>query len=226
MKYYFIYKITNLKNNKIYIGKHITKDLNDGYMGSGLLIKKAIEKYGITNFKKEIIKYCSNEDELNKAESEIVTEDFCKRKDTYNINTGGSGGWYYINKEKKNLKGCKYGGQAMSLKLKDPLYYKNFCRIIKESCNDEVKLKISNSVKNHIKTFGHCWTGKKHLESTKEKMRNTFQSHHHQQGNKNSRYGTIWVYNQELKTSKSIQKIELDKYLDSGWNIGRIIKWN
>ncbi len=33
--YYTIYKITNIINGMIYIGKHQTKDVNDGYMGSG-----------------------------------------------------------------------------------------------------------------------------------------------------------------------------------------------
>jgi hypothetical protein len=46
MKHY-IYKITNLINNKIYIGKHSSKNMNkDNYIGSGYLLLKAIKKYG------------------------------------------------------------------------------------------------------------------------------------------------------------------------------------
>ena len=44
--FYTVYKITNLINNKIYVGVHITKNLNDSYMGSGVNIKRAIKKYG------------------------------------------------------------------------------------------------------------------------------------------------------------------------------------
>lgn len=54
MKYY-LYQITNLVNNKIYVGVHKTTDMNDGYMGSGKVIRAAIEKYGAENFKKDIL---------------------------------------------------------------------------------------------------------------------------------------------------------------------------
>ena len=42
-KHNVVYQITNLINGKIYIGVHSTDDINDGYMGSGDLIKMAIK---------------------------------------------------------------------------------------------------------------------------------------------------------------------------------------
>lgn len=94
---YTIYKITNKVNSKIYIGKHQTKDINDGYMGSGKMLRQAQKKYGIENFYKEILYVFEAEEEMNLKEKELVTEEFCLREDTYNICVGGQGGFSYIN---------------------------------------------------------------------------------------------------------------------------------
>lgn len=96
--FYLIYKITNLLNYKTYIGMHQTENICDNYMGSGKLIKRAIKKYGVENFQKEILFIFDNELDMIQKEADLVSEEFCLRTDTYNITNGGLGGWSYVNR--------------------------------------------------------------------------------------------------------------------------------
>jgi len=84
-----IYKITNLINNKIYIGKDATSDKN--YYGSGVYIKKAILKYGKSNFTKEVIDKCDNYEELSIKEKYWIGF-YKKSENLYNLTDGGDGG--------------------------------------------------------------------------------------------------------------------------------------
>ena len=101
---FIVYKTTNLINNKIYVGVHRTNpDINDGYIGCGVTKKdkkknikgfpKAVAKYGYENFKREtLFQYPDSEEGMKLAyakEAEIVTIDFVRRKDTYNLTVGG-----------------------------------------------------------------------------------------------------------------------------------------
>ena len=90
--FFIIYKTTNLINNKIYIGYHATKTPYnfDGYYGSGILLNRAIKKYGEENFKRETLYVFNTPEEALEKEKEIVNEDFIQRNDTYNIHTGGA----------------------------------------------------------------------------------------------------------------------------------------
>lgn len=129
--FYIVYKITNLVNNKIYIGSHKTKNINDNYMGSGKLIRQAIEKYGLINFKKEILFVFDNPRQMYLKEAELVNPDFLKRDDVYNLNPGGCGGWDYINSNKLNyrsenwLDARKKSGPKISKALKAFYIFKN-----------------------------------------------------------------------------------------------------
>ena len=87
--YYIIYKITNLINEKYYIGRHATKNINDDYMGSGIGIKNAINKYGKQNFVKEIIAMAKSRSDLWELEKIIVNEDVVKDPQSYNNSYGG-----------------------------------------------------------------------------------------------------------------------------------------
>lgn len=124
--FYYTYKITNNVNGHFYIGAHKTSNLDDGYMGSGTVLKRAFAKYGIDNFAKEIIKFHSSQEEMYEHEKEIVNADLVMRKDSYNIKEGGLGGFDYVNatnsKEfilERNIK----ASAAFQAKLKDPEFY-------------------------------------------------------------------------------------------------------
>lgn len=86
---YIIYKTTNIINKKEYIGIHQTDNIDDGYLGSGLAIKRSIKKYGVENFKREILEFCNSFEELLAKEKEYVNEDWVNNKNTYNLKTGG-----------------------------------------------------------------------------------------------------------------------------------------
>lgn len=86
-----IYKTTNLINGKIYIGRD--KNDNDSYLGSGLLLSKAIKKYGKENFKKETIEKCSTIKNLNEREIFWIYKlNSRNKKIGYNIAVGGECG--------------------------------------------------------------------------------------------------------------------------------------
>jgi hypothetical protein len=86
--YYTVYKITNLINNKEYIGAHKTSDLEDEYMGSGKHLKHAQEKYGIENFNKKYLHIGNCSELMFFIEEELVNKDFIILKDNYNLKLG------------------------------------------------------------------------------------------------------------------------------------------
>jgi hypothetical protein len=86
-----IYKITNLLNSKIYIGKDVSSDPK--YYGSGVIINNAIKKYGIENFLKEVIDTATSKKELSEKEKYWISHyNSTNREIGYNISNGGDGG--------------------------------------------------------------------------------------------------------------------------------------
>lgn len=101
--FYIVYKTTNLINNKTYIGIHQTKNLDDGYLGSGFAMKVSIKKYGKENFSREILEMCSSYDELIEKEKIYVNEDWVKQDTNYNIKTGGQSAGLLPEESKKKI---------------------------------------------------------------------------------------------------------------------------
>jgi group I intron endonuclease len=76
-------------NGKYYIGQDSKNDPN--YLGSGKLLKYAIEKYGIENFQKEILETCNTKEQLNEREIFWISK-LDAIETGYNIARGGGGG--------------------------------------------------------------------------------------------------------------------------------------
>ena len=91
--YGYIYKTTNLLNNKIYVGKHKCEIfIGNKYLGSGKHIRAAIIKYGKENFIVELLEECYSKEDLNKKEQYwIKSLDARNINIGYNISIGGDG---------------------------------------------------------------------------------------------------------------------------------------
>lgn len=92
--YGFIYETTCLINGKKYIGKRVYDKYGQwkNYLGSGKILKLAINKYGKENFERKIICECESKEELCKMERFYIKEfDAVKNQTYYNICSGGEG---------------------------------------------------------------------------------------------------------------------------------------
>ena len=204
--FYLIYKITNILDGKYYIGAHKTSNKNDGYMGSGVMIKRAIEKYGTENFKKEILCECSSSSEMYAKEKELVV----LSEETYNLKEGGDGGFDYINSNEelrvvKNKKAREITNSRHKDKLSEWARKGGLASVAKHGVQ-----------KAFLEAGKTAFLGKTHSEETKKKI-----GEHNskaQSGSGNSQFGTMWITNE-----KDNMKIPKDGIIPTGWRKGRKI---
>jgi group I intron endonuclease len=161
----FIYKTTCICNGKIYIGQS-TKWNNGSYLGSGVMLIKAIKVYGREQFKRKLLKICFTQKQLDAWELIFIKKyDSTNKKKGYNILKGTANNFGSINpthlpevieKINKKKKG-KWSGENS--------YYWG------KKLSEETKKKISDNKKKTMKGSGNPMYGRKHTEETKEKLR-------------------------------------------------------
>lgn len=114
----YVYETLNLINGKKYIGVSITENKSDNYLGSGVLLKQAIKKYGKKNFKKTIIKIFNNEKEAREYERLIIEKlNAIDSDDYYNLVVGGYGGGvkkHSVNEETRKKISDSHKGKKLS----------------------------------------------------------------------------------------------------------------
>lgn len=217
--YYTIYKITNKINGKVYIGKHQTKDLGDGYMGSGKYLKHAIEKYGLENFSKEILYIFNNEDEMNSKEAELVDEEFVKEDSNYNLCPGGQGGFGYINENRDSDYYVELSKKGNSVSTEK--------RILASKANAKKGLAVIEklALKESFRKARAAKARPKLLETmSKQETRDKMSRGRKGRGvgKENSQYGKRYKWLNNGRINRKVLVDDVDSFLTNGFVYGRI----
>lgn len=224
--HYTVYKVTNKKNGKVYIGTHKTKNLDDGYMGSGKYLKRSIEKHGLDNFTKEILFDFETPEEMYQKEAKLVTEDFIAEENTYNLKVGGFGGFDFVNKTASKYENALREGRKLGRKITDERY-KNIYGVTNISQVPDIKEKMRSSLQkayadgklDHLNKY----RGQPHTEESKRKISNSNKDK--RTGKENSQYGTCWIKHDALEKNHRIPKSCIDDWIGEGWLRGRNMKY-
>ncbi len=180
-----IYKTTNNINGKFYVGKDCKN--KKSYLGSGKILRQAIQKYGKENFKKEILEICSSLEEL-----EIREKYWIAKLDAvnigYNITEGGTGGDTHGDIPHPNW-GFKPGSIPWNKGIK---------------WTDEQKMRTSNIIKNlNLGPNKHSYKpGKEHIMYGKKQSESTIKNRVVTR-KKNNSYKGVGVF-----APKSVKNIE------------------
>lgn len=160
--YGYIYLTTCLITNKIYIGQHCAKSFDQRYHGSGILIKKAIKKYGKINFKTILLEEIyTNQNDLNLREQYYINKyNSTDREIGYNLDNGGTG----LGKHSLSTK------QKISASEKGKIMSNESRQKIKETW--QKKLAEDSTLKYTLAaSFGTGMLGKKQSNKQKEAVR-------------------------------------------------------
>ncbi len=234
-KFFVIYQITNLIDNKIYLGAHVTYNINDKYMGSSKYLKKDIKELGRQNFRKDILHIFDNKEDMISKEAELVNREFCHREDTYNRMIGGISDWSVLGMVAVKDK----NGNNMLVYKDDPRYIsgelisnmkgiaQHYKFLSKDINNNNIFLIDKNDkrwlsgelvgfAKGLPQHINSNWNGRKHKEESKQKQSEKAKL---RTGEKNSQFGTCWITKEN--ENKKIKKEDLKVYLQQGWIKGR-----
>jgi len=173
-----IYKTTNLINGKSYVGQ--SKYNNDEkYLGSELLLKKAIKKYGKKSFIKETIEWCLTKEELDEKETFYIKFYNTLIPNGYNISIGGNRDFH--NDETSQKISNKLKGRKLSIehrnKIGDFFRGKSYEELYRKEKSNELKIiRRDFLVDNNPMINGHTEESKQKISiSSKGKKQTEFQ---------------------------------------------------
>jgi hypothetical protein len=165
----YIYKTTNLVSGRIYVGQK-TGTFAPDYYGSGILLKRSLNKYGSNNFKLELIVYAKSKSKLNKLEKEFIKKyrQIYGKRNLYNISDGGEGGKTWLGRKdtfgRKNNFYHKHHSKDTKLYLRKLRKGKTCEEIFGETKAKIIRKKLKKAAKYRI------YTKERNLKISKSKI--------------------------------------------------------
>lgn len=210
---YTVYKTVNLVNSKYYIGVHKTSDPQDDYLGSGKLLNRAIRKYGVGNFRKEVLFVFDTDKAAFTKEFELI-EAAKADKLCYNLRQGGSGGFDYINRN--GLHNVVPARKAFDKKAKeDPSFLSSIAKKRMERHGDKLRAIAKQNFAPYQALGAQRWKGRHHTNDTLHRLSDSHR------GNKNQWFGTVWMRDPQSDLSERVSTNEIEIRKASGWVLGR-----
>jgi hypothetical protein len=199
---HYIYKTTCNLTGRWYVGMHSTSNLEDGYMGSGTILRHSVRKHGKENHTKDVLEFCESREALVLREIEIITKELLSDGLCMNLKEGGNGG--FINKEHM-IKCSNAGNDVIKEKIKNNLEFRT----------RHIYYATLNINKYNLLGLKHKgFDDKNHSDETKELMSQKRKGTG--VGQTNSQYGTCWVTN-GVNSVKIIKGSEIPE----GYVLGR-----
>lgn len=201
----FVYKWINTRNGKWYIGSH-KGSVDDGYVGSGVIFRKAYKKHK-DYFIREII-YLGPD--FREVEDLILkTLDAESDRNSYNVSNYAIGGTRHFHTSKKSKErmaaaGRSQKGKVVSQEAREKIRQK----LLGTKASDETKKKLSEMRKGD----GNSFFGKQHTEETKRKI---------SEKNKGKKMPKASVERRAKKIMKRIYFPEIDMHFESAVAAGK-----
>jgi hypothetical protein len=187
---------------------HSTPNLDDGYLGSGKILRYSRKKHGDENHRKEIVEFLPTREALKLREKEIVNEALLADPLNINLRYGGEGGGGFTSAaHKQNFqKAAAVANLDWGSRPEAPLIAAKRIETLKRQGN--------------WNPFGgkhDSFLNRNHTPETREKISSSMQGL--RMGEQSSQYGTCWVSNE--KHTVKIKRECLSAYLENGYSRGR-----
>lgn len=221
---YTVYKTTHLPTGRFYIGRHVTEDVNDKYLGSGTVISRVLASHPKSEFQKQVLETFDNPDEMIKAE-ELYIRQHWGSKLLLNLVIGDPfyTGWLDVSQATRDKISKKHKGKTISAEQRAKISQAN----LGSKRSEETKAKMRANHKGTLGMKHSAETIAKYIIDRRGKCsgdKNGFYGKEHSEETRKlwseKRKRLRWV--NDGKSSKMVDESLVAQMINEGWITGRL----